>query len=201
VLDIGCGVGTIDFYMASQGKKVTGIDISQNSISIAKKNASFFKLDNKIDFCVLKFPRSSPKGKYGIVVCSEVLEHIKYDKIAVEKINALLVEDGILIASSPSKNSPLYRLGLLNKFEKHVGHLRRYTEGSFRKLFESSGFKILETKKTEGILRNFLFTNSIGGFLLKILKRWPLSSIVTFIDDLTIPILGESNIYLVARKK
>jgi hypothetical protein len=91
-------------------------------------------------------------------------------------------------------------LGLLNEFEKEDGHLRRYTEKSFRTLFENAGFKVLENKKTEGILRNLLFTNPIGGLLLRILKRWPFSPIISFLDDLTIPILGESNIYLVAQK-
>mgnify|MGYP001604730736 FL=1 len=63
------------------------------------------------------------------------------------------------------------------------------------------GLEILELKKTEGILRNFLFTNSLGGFLLKILNKWPISKIVTFLDNLTIPVFGESDIFLVAKKK
>jgi SAM-dependent methyltransferase len=200
VLDIGCGVGTIDFYIAKHDSNVTGIDISQNSISIAKKNAEYFKLNKKIVFKVLDFPNKIPKGKFDIIICSEVLEHLKQDKIAVEKINDLLLTGGILIASSPSKNSPLYRLGFLSKFEKEVGHLRRYSEESFRNLFENVGFRILETKKTEGILRNFLFTNPIGGYSLKILKRWPFSVTISVLDDLLIPIFGESNIYLVAQK-
>jgi SAM-dependent methyltransferase len=201
VLDIGCGVGTIDFYLAKQGFNITGIDISQNSISIAKKNAEYFKLNKKIVFKVLDFPNKIPKGKFDIIICSEVLEHLKHDKVAVEKIKIFLTSGGILIASSPSQNSLLYRWGLLNKFEKEVGHLRRYSEESFRNLFENAGFRILETKKIEGILRNFLFTNQIGGFSLKILKRRPFSDVISFLDDLMIPIFGESDIYVVAQKK
>jgi 2-polyprenyl-3-methyl-5-hydroxy-6-metoxy-1,4-benzoquinol methylase len=201
VLDIGCGVGTIDFYIAKHGSNVTGIDISQNSISIAKKNAEYFKLNKKIVFKVLKFPDEMPQGKFDIIICSEVLEHLNHDKVAVKKIKTLLQKGGILIASSPSQNSLFYRWGLLNKFEKEVGHLRRYTEESFKNLFENAGFKILETKKTEGILRNLLFTNPIGGFLLKILKRWPFSVVTSCLDDLMIPIFGESDIYLVAQNK
>lgn len=201
VLDIGCGVGTIDFYLAKRGKNVTGIDISQNSISIAKKNAEYFKLNKKIVFKVLEFSNKLPSGKFNIIICSEVLEHLKHDKAAVEKIKTLLTSGGILIASSPSQNSSLYRWGLLNWFEKEVGHLRRYTEESYRNLFEKAGFKILETKKTEGILRNLLFTNPVGGFSLKVLRRWPFSVVISFLDDLVIPIFGESNIYLVAKKQ
>lgn len=38
MLDIGCGVGTIDFYLAKKGAKVTGIDVSKNGIDTANKN-------------------------------------------------------------------------------------------------------------------------------------------------------------------
>ena len=201
ILDIGCGVGTIDFYLAKHGRNVTGIDISQNSILVAKKNALHFRLNKKIAFKVLEFPNKIPNGRFDIVICSEVLEHLKNDKMAVKKIQTLLLADGLLIASSPSQNAPLFKWGFLKKFDKEVGHLRRYTEKKFISLFESAGFRILETKRTEGILRNFLFTNPIGGLSLRILKRWPFSAIISFLDDLTIPILGESNIYIVAQKQ
>lgn len=201
ILDIGCGVGTIDFYLAKKGATVLGVDISQNGISIAKENASILGFKNKIKYKVLDFQKQSIQGKYDLVICSEVLEHIKDDKQAVKKINRLLKKGAIVIASSPSINAPLFRLGLLKKFDKEVGHLRRYTIRSFIKLFTDAEFKVMETKKTEGILRNFLFTNSFGGFLLRILNKWPFSEIVTFFDNLTIPIFGESDIYLVAQKK
>ena len=32
VLDIGCGAGTLDFYLANKGHNVTGIDISEKAI-------------------------------------------------------------------------------------------------------------------------------------------------------------------------
>lgn len=201
ILDIGCGVGTIDFYLVKKGADVLGIDISQNAILIARKNAQNFSLNKKARFEAVNFPESVPKGKFDIIVCSEVLEHLKQDKTAITKIKNLLQNGGMVIASSPSLNAPLYKMGLLKGFDWEVGHLRRYTLESFVKLFESSGFKVLETKKTEGVLRNFLFTNSFGGFLLRILNKWPFSKVVTFVDNFSIPIFGESNFYLVAQKK
>jgi len=36
-LDVGCGVGTLDFYLASKGKSVTGIEISKRAVNIANK--------------------------------------------------------------------------------------------------------------------------------------------------------------------
>lgn len=201
VLDIGCGVGTVDLYLGNKGLQVLGIDISKNGITIAKKNAKQLRLEKLVMFSRMNFPKILPKKQFDIIICSEVLEHIISDEYAVGQIYKLLKLGGFIIASSPSINAPLYKMGLLTKFDQEVGHLRRYTLKNFSQLFSTSRFKIIETKKTEGILRNFLFTNSFGGFLLRILNKWPLSEFVTFIDDLTVKIFGESNIYIVAQKK
>ncbi len=200
ILDIGCGVGTIDLYLAKEKKDVVGIDLSQNGIKIARKNMKKFGLSRKLRFIVTNFPNVIPKGRFDLIICSEVLEHLTQDKLAVMKIKGLLNKNGVVVASSPSKYAPLYKMGLLQKFDSDVGHLRRYTLESYTQLFKSVGFQVLETKKTEGILRNFLYTNTLGGFLLKIIKRRPFSTIVSFFDDLTIPLLGESNIFLIAQK-
>lgn len=200
ILDIGCGVGTIDFYLASKGAEVLGVDISENGIKMANKNASNLNLKSNTKFKVMNFPNKVPEGKFDIIICSEILEHLTDDDLAVKKIKTLLNKNGIIIASSPSENSLLYRMGMLKKFDKEVGHLRRYSEKSYKELFTSAGFKVVKTKKNEGFIRNFLFTNDFGGQMLRVLNKWPFSKILTFVDDLTVPVLGESDILLVAKK-
>lgn len=201
ILDIGCGVGTVDFYLGSLGVKVLGIDISSNGIEIAKKNSKHLGVARLVKFSRMNFPESLPKKRFDLIVCSEVLEHLDNDENAVKGIFNLLKPGGLVIASSPSRNAPLFKLGLLRRFDREVGHLRRYSLKSFGWLFKITGFEILETKKTEGLLRNFLFTSSFGGLLLRLLNKWPFSKIVTFIDNLSIPIFGESNLYIIAQKK
>ncbi len=199
VIDIGCGVGMIDLYIAAKGIKVTGIDVSKLAINGAKSNSTILKIKNTPDFICGDFMKIKLKSKYDMILISEVLEHLEDDDRAVKKINSLLKNKGIVIASSPSSIAPLYRLGLLKDFDLRVGHLRRYTEKTFAYLFESNGFKVLKIFKTEGILRNFLYTNNFGGIFIKFI-RGPISDVVTFIDNLTIPIFGESNYYIVAKK-
>ncbi|HKC04916.1 MAG TPA: class I SAM-dependent methyltransferase [Patescibacteria group bacterium] len=201
ILDIGCGVGTIDLYLAKNGAKVFGIDISHKGIIIAKENAKKLHMTENLEFKVFNFPYKIPLAKYDIIICSEILEHIKDDKLAVKKMVSLLRPKGIIIASSPSYQSLLYRYGKLKKFDEEVGHLRRYNERSYKSLFINVGLRIKELKKIQGFLRDFLFTNKIGGFLLRFINKWPFSIIFTFLDDLTIPFFGESNIILVAQRK
>jgi SAM-dependent methyltransferase len=199
ILDIGSGVGTIDFYLASKGKKVTGIEISENAVDIARKNAKLFKLDKNIEFIVSEFPHKVRSKKYDLAILSEVIEHLENDKAVLKDIWKVLKPGGILIITTPSQNAPLYRMGLLKEFDKSVGHLRRYSLDGLKALVEDSGYEIIDTGKHEGILRNFLFTNIIAGKLLRYI-RWKLSNIVTFIDNYTIPFFGESNLHVVARK-
>ena len=49
-IDLGCGTGNYAIYLVSIGFDVTGIDISQTAIKIAKENAK--KKRVKCDFLV-----------------------------------------------------------------------------------------------------------------------------------------------------
>ncbi len=125
ILDIGCGVGTLSLYCAKKSKKVLGIDISKNAISIANNSVKYLKLKN-VNFETVDFPQNAPKGTYDLILCSEVLEHLPDDSLALKKIFNLLKPNGIAIISTPTKTAPMYRLGLASNFDKRVGHLRRY---------------------------------------------------------------------------
>jgi len=198
-LDIGCGVGTISAYLASRGMLVKGVDISENAIMVARQNARNLGLDKLSEFKKMNFPSVKPNEKFDLVVCSEVLEHLKYDRRAISVVYSLLKRNGFLVITAPSLNAPLYRLGMLKGFDKKVGHIRRYRKGKLINMLRNAGFSIIESGKWEGILRNFIFTNRLAGFFIKFL-RGPVANFFTFIDDLTIPIFGESDVYIIAKK-
>jgi len=200
ILDVGCGVGTIDFFMANKGKKVTGIDISYKAITLCKANAKLLNLSGRLDFFSGDFLSLRISGKFDLIICIEVLEHIKEDNLAIRKIHGLLAKNGVLILSIPSKNSPLFRYGLAKEFDKRVGHLRRYNSQDILEILEENNFLIEEERRVEGILRNFLFLNPIAKNLIRFIKG-PISGLVTFADNLTIPLFGESDLIVVARKK
>lgn len=199
ILDIGCGVGTISFYLASKGHYVTGIDLSESAIKMAKKNAKVLHLENNLEFLLVDFPKNSIKDKFQVVLISEVLEHLNDDKKAIKLAYGLLEKGGTVIASCPSSNAPLYKLGLLDNFDKEVGHLRRYTLKKLIELFKTSGFNVIESVKTEGFIRNFLYTNKVGEKFIKFI-RGPISYLVSALDSLTIRLFGESQIFVIAKK-
>lgn len=200
VLDIGCGVGAIDFFLANKGFNVTGIDISHQAIKSAQATAKNVGLSNKTKFFQGDLGKMSfNEEKFNVIICSEVLEHLQEDFAMLVKIKQLLSTNGILIVTVPSVNAPLYRWGLARTFDKRVGHLRRYSVEQISRLVENVGFKITKLKKTEGLLRNSLFLFPLLGFFIKFIKG-PLVNLVSWIDRITIPILGESQIILIAEK-
>lgn len=201
ILDYGCGVGTIDLYLATQGHSVTGIDISPIAIKIANENKINFGLYKNCTFLTLEDRKKMKVLKqFDLILCLEVIEHIRND----EKLICLLVNEckpeGTLIISTPSKNAPLFKLGVLKEFDKEVGHFRRYRPEQLIDLIERAGLKISELIKNEGIIRNSLFTLKGLGFLVR-LVRGPISTFVTWIDNITVPVLGESDLIVIASKE
>lgn len=200
ILDIGCGVGTVDFYLCQKGHKLLGVDISKKAINTAIRNSKLLNVCNIAKFQCCDYSLLQNEILFDAVIVLEVLEHMENDDKVIKKVRSLSKKGAIVIASSPSENAPLHRMGLLKAFDKNAGHLRRYSVNRFIKLFESNGFKIVELIKTEGILRNFLFTNKYASFFLKFITGllvYPMN----IVDDLLVKIFGESNYYLIAKKK
>lgn len=199
ILDIGCGAGTICFYLAGKGHLITGVDISKKAVTKCLKSAKDMGLKNT-EFFVMNFPEEKILNKkYDLVILTEVIEHLDNDILALKEIYKLLKPQGKLVLSTPSINAPLTRLRLTKNFDKRVGHLRRYELEQLKKILKEQGFKVLKIRKTEGILRNFLFVNPYAGKLVRIINHIG-SDFVTFLDNISLRLFGESNYIIVAEK-
>lgn len=97
ILDICCGSGCIGVSLAhyiEEAKKVTMLDISDNALKVAKKNASAHCSD-KCDFIKMDILRDFPKGKFDIIVSNppyidkKTLKTLESDVIDYEPIIAL----------------------------------------------------------------------------------------------------------------
>lgn len=201
VLDIGCGAGTLSFYIGSHGNYVKGVDISSKAIRACEISAKDLGIGKNVSFQVADFLKINISERFDVILCSEVLEHLVDDRLAAKKIFSNLKNDGVALISVPSKRAPLFRLGLIKGFDRQVGHLRRYTLEELVILLKEQGLRILETRKTQGILRNFLFYNFLGALPLRFANRfWIISDILTFFDNITLRLFGESQIIVVAQK-
>lgn len=201
VLDFGSGVGTLTLYLANQGKQITGVELSQKAVAIARKSAQLFNLTKQVKFLRVDIHKTNLKQKFDFIICSEVLEHLPNDGRALDKIHDLLKPNGRVLISVPSLNAPLIKTGTIAHFDTWSGHLRRYSVNSLTKLFTQHRFQVIFSKKNEGVIRDALFVwPKIGSQIVRLANRFALvSDLITAIDNLALKLFGESQIILVAK--
>lgn len=76
ILDVGCGGGILSEALAKSGAQVTGLDLSEASIQVAKQHAE--KQNWVIDYryeSVEEFVKTQA-GSFDAVTCMEMLEHV-----------------------------------------------------------------------------------------------------------------------------
>lgn len=197
VLDIGCGVGNLVCYLSDFFHQVVGLDISPLAIKLARTNAKNLGCKNTLFFT--GSVTSLPQSRYDLIICTEVIEHVSNDQEFITQICRLLAKNGRLLISTPLKDSLLYSWGWFDKFDQQVGHLRRYQPAEIIRKLENHGLSVIKLQKSEGLLRSIIFTSKLKA-LLKFV-RWPLSSLIIRLDEVTAQIFGYSNIMIWAEKK
>jgi len=141
ILEVGCGTGEILNLLKKWGK-VTGIDNSQEAISICQKRG--FKDLYLADFNELDMADSSEE--YDLVLALDVLEHIRDDVKAMKKAYKLLKPGGLFFVAVPA-----YKF-LWSTHDEALHHLRRYHSLEINQKIKDSGFKILKSTHFVAIL-------------------------------------------------
>lgn len=200
ILDVGSGSGTIGLYLSSLGFKVIGLDVSKHAVDRANASAQRLDIQSISKYINIDFVRFSSNEKFDVIICFEVIEHLENDNFAIQKLKEKLAPGGLLALSTPLKSAPLSKIGLTRKFDRNVGHLRRYSESEIKMKIENVGFTIIKIVKTEGIIRNSLYVFPRLGFIIKFIRSY-MTDIVTFFDDLSGKLFGYSDIIILARKK
>lgn len=97
VLEIGCGIGTDLVRFARGGARVTGIDLAQASIDLARKNFELHGLQAEdlrvADGAALPFDRAS----FDVVYCHGVLQYAADAAAIVAEARRVVRPDGLAI--------------------------------------------------------------------------------------------------------
>lgn len=129
VLDIGCGAGIDMKEMEKKGFKTKGIDVFESSINHCKK----IGLDTEL-FSIEDFPEIK---KYDSVYAWHVIEHLKKDKEAIEKMLRIANKTVVFIVP---------------KMCQHNDHLHYYSEKDIIDLLKNqkySSYQIIFLKGKE----------------------------------------------------
>jgi 2-polyprenyl-6-hydroxyphenyl methylase/3-demethylubiquinone-9 3-methyltransferase len=114
VLDIGCGGGILAESMAKVGATVTGIDLAQDSLNVAKLHALESKLAN-LDYEMVSAEQyaSEHAETFDVVTCMEMLEHVPEPESIVESAARLCKPGGKVFFSTLNKTAKSYLLAIL----------------------------------------------------------------------------------------
>lgn len=108
VLEVGCGIGTDTINFARAGAWVTAIDLSSESLAIARKRAEIFGLSDRITFCQANAEELAsvvPIRAYDLVYSFGVLHHTPHPARAIAQIEQYLTPSSEFRLMLYSKNS------------------------------------------------------------------------------------------------
>lgn len=125
-LDVGCGGGLLSEGMAQRGAHVTGIDMGEAPLAVARLHGleSGIKVDYRQTTIEALAEDPEQAGSYDVVTCLEMLEHVPDPASVLKACAAMLKPDGVIFVSTINRNPKSflfaivgaeYVLGLLPK--------------------------------------------------------------------------------------
>jgi len=105
VLDVGCGGGILSESMYFKGADVTGIDLGEKAINVAKLHQ--LESGAKVNYQLIAVEQLAAEqpASFDIVTCMEMLEHVP-DPAAIVAACAKLVKPGGAVFFSTINRSP-----------------------------------------------------------------------------------------------
>jgi len=113
VLDVGCGGGILAESMAAAGADVTGIDLAERSLKVARLHGleSGIKVNYRA-IAVEDLAAEQPE-RYDIVTCMEMLEHVPDPGSVVRACAQLAKPGGWLFFSTLSRNAKSFAFAIV----------------------------------------------------------------------------------------
>jgi 2-polyprenyl-3-methyl-5-hydroxy-6-metoxy-1,4-benzoquinol methylase len=142
VLEIGCGIGTDAVNFARHGAIYTGVDLSSESINLAKKRFEVFDLEGRFIECNAEELISifGPEEKFDLIYSFGVIHHAPRPEKVLACLPSLLADNGEVRAMLYAKNS--WKNILINagwdqpEAQDNCPQALTYTIGEARELFK-----------------------------------------------------------------
>ena len=126
VLDLACGEGYGSYILSKPAEHVVGIDIDEKTI----KHASSKYIKNDLEFIrgsVLEVPVEG-EMLFDVIICFEILEHVKEHEELMKEVKRLLKDDGIFIVSTPNKKAYSDDVAYKNPFHEKELYFDEFKE-------------------------------------------------------------------------
>jgi 2-polyprenyl-3-methyl-5-hydroxy-6-metoxy-1,4-benzoquinol methylase len=174
ILEIGAGHGTMSERLSRYGNLTATEPYEEAALLLADR----FREDSKISVHQADALSAVKNQTFNSIVMINVLEHIEDDKGTVQILADSLTPNGHLAVYVPA-----FQL-LYSKFDRDIGHFRRYRKKELEKLMTDAGLKIVRSS----------YVNLPGAFLwllsARILRMTPTKQWSTQLyDKFAVPVV------------
>ncbi len=113
VLDVGCGGGILSESMAAKGARVTGIDLSERPLGVARLH--LLESGQNVDYRNIATETLAEEmpGAFDVVTCLEMLEHVPDPESTVRACAALVKPGGEVFFSTINRNPKSYLFAVI----------------------------------------------------------------------------------------
>lgn len=132
VLDVGCGGGLLAEALAAGGGRVTGIDMAEASLAVARMHMKDSRLVIDYRQTMAETLADESPGKYDVVVCMELLEHVPRPSSIIDACARLARPGGDLFFATVNRTWLSWLLVIVAA-ERVLGIVRKGTH-DYRKL-------------------------------------------------------------------
>ena len=113
VLDVGCGGGILSEAMAQRGAEVTGIDMGEAPLNVARLHA----LESGVNVTYRQIPveqlAAEMPGSFDVVTCLEMLEHVPDPSSIIRACYTLVKPGGQVFFSTINRNPKAYAMAII----------------------------------------------------------------------------------------
>lgn len=113
VLDVGCGGGILTESMAERGALVTGIDLGEKALGVAKLHQ--LESGAKVDYhrIAVEALAAQQPASFDVVTCMEMLEHVPDPASVIASCSALVKPGGQVFFSTLNRNPKSYLFAVI----------------------------------------------------------------------------------------
>lgn len=138
ILEVGCGIGNFTYDLTKFGK-VWAIDINKEYVAKTEQ-----KVDGKAQVGLGDIEKGEyffNDRKFDIIICLNVLEHIRDDQSVLNNLFRLLKPEGMLILLIPAHQF------LYGAIDSSIDHFRRYDKSEINNRLKKVGFSIIKSRR------------------------------------------------------
>lgn len=113
IIDIGCGGGILSDSMSFEGASVTGIDMGEAPLSVAKLHQ--LESGQNVDYQQITAEQiaSEKANQFDIVTCMEMLEHVPDPNSIITACSRLLKANGDLFVSTINRTAKAFAFAIV----------------------------------------------------------------------------------------